>query len=91
MRAEVTVIGLPLPSALKVDTKRLPGRRELVCEKYRDVTIQRHDGNENVKNNNSFSRQNNNFARAAHFFVHFFADFARLKVMLDGTIRNDDF
>ena len=90
MRAEVTFTGSPLPSALKVDTERLP-RRELACEKYRDVTIQRHDGNENVKNNKSFSRQNNNFARAAHFFVHFFAVFARLKVMLHGTIRNDDF
>ena len=49
MRAEVTFTGLPLPSALKVATKRLPRRRELACEKYRDVTIQRHDGSENVK------------------------------------------
>ena len=49
MRAEVTFTGLPLPSALKVDTKRLPRGRELACVKYRDVTIQRRDGNENVK------------------------------------------
>ena len=45
----------------------------------RDFTIPRRDRNENVKNNNGFSRQNNNFARASHFFVHFFAVFARLR------------
>ena len=44
-----------------------------------DFTIPRHDGNENVKKNNRFSRQQNNFARASHFFVHFFAFFARLR------------
>ena len=33
------------------------------------------DGKENVKKNNWFYRQNNNFARASHFFVHFFARF----------------
>ena len=38
----------------------------------RDFTIPRRERNENVKNNNGFSRQNNNFARASHFFVHFF-------------------
>ena len=31
------------------------------------------EGNENVKNNNRSNQQKNNFARAAHFFVHFFA------------------
>ena len=40
-----------------------------------DFTIRRRDGNENVQNNNRFSRQNNNFALASHFFVHFFAVF----------------
>ena len=30
------------------------------------------DGNENVKKNNRFNEQNNNFARASRFFVHFF-------------------
>ena len=35
------------------------------------------DGNENGKKNNRFIRQNNNFARTAHFFVHFFAVTAR--------------
>ena len=38
-----------------------------------DFTIWRRDGNENVKNQNRFSRQNNNFKRASHFFVQFFA------------------
>ena len=34
------------------------------------------DGNENSKNNYySFCKQNNNFARASLFFVHFFARF----------------
>ena len=41
-----------------------------------DFTIRQRDGNENVKNNNRFSRQNNSFARASHIFVHFFAVFA---------------
>ena len=31
------------------------------------------ESQDNVKNHNRFSRQNNNFARASHFFVHFFA------------------
>ena len=35
------------------------------------------DGNENVINATGF-KQNKNFARASHFFVHFFAVFARL-------------
>ena len=45
----------------------------------RDFTIRRRDGNENVKNNNRFRRQNNSFAHASHFLVHFFAVFARLR------------
>ena len=44
----------------------------------RDFTIRRRDSNENVKNYNSSSRQNNSYARTSHFFVHFFAIFARL-------------
>ena len=46
--------------------------------------IRRRDCNENVKkqkqnknNNNRFRKQNTNFARASHFFVHFFAVCAR--------------
>ena len=37
------------------------------------------DGNKNVKKTNRFNKQNNNFARALRFFVHFFARFARLR------------
>jgi len=40
-----------------------------------DFTIRRHDGNDNVKNNNRFSRQNNNFAGAAHFLCTFLCRF----------------
>ena len=34
---------------------------------------------ERQKKNNRFIKQNNNFARAAHFFVHFFAITPRLR------------
>ena len=44
-----------------------------------DFTIWRCDGNENVKNQIRFSRQNNNFTRASHFFVQFFTVYARLR------------
>ena len=37
------------------------------------------DGNENVKKTNRFYKQNNNFARVSHLFVHFFSKFARLR------------
>ena len=37
------------------------------------------DGNENVKKSNRFSKQNNNFARVPHLFVHFFAITSRLR------------
>ena len=40
-----------------------------------DFAIQRRDGNENVKNNNRFRRQNNNFARASHFICTFLCHF----------------
>ena len=36
------------------------------------------DGNKKVKKNSRFNKQNNNFARASHFFVHFFPVFAPL-------------
>ena len=45
----------------------------------RDFTIPLRNGKENVKNNNRFSRQNNIFASACHFLVHFYAVFARLR------------
>ena len=37
------------------------------------------NGNDNVQKNNWFYKQNDNFARASHFFVHFFPVFARLR------------
>ena len=37
------------------------------------------DGNEDRQKNNRFNKQNKNFARASHFFVHFFPVFARLR------------
>ena len=37
------------------------------------------DGNENGKKAISLDQQNNNFARAARFFVHFLAFVARLQ------------
>ena len=45
----------------------------------RDVTVRQWDSNGNDKNNNRFSGQNNDFASAPHFFVHFFAVFAQLQ------------
>ena len=32
-----------------------------------------------MSKNNRFNKQNNNFARASHFFAHFFPVFARLR------------
>ena len=52
-------------------------KSQLREKKKCDFTIGRRDGNENVTNNNSFSGQNNNFARAFHFF--FFAVSVRLR------------
>ena len=37
------------------------------------------DGNQDVKKSNRFITQNNNFARASRFFVHFFTVLARLR------------
>ena len=44
---------------------------------FRDFKIQPRDGNENVKK--WFNQQNKIFARAAHFFVYFFAVLPRLR------------
>ena len=45
------------------------------------VTLRSNDADdiENVKKNNRFNKQNNNFARASLLFVHFFPVFARLR------------
>ena len=47
----------------------------------RDFKIQRRRRQQErqKKKNNRFNKQNNNFARALRFFVHFFARFARLR------------
>ena len=44
-------------------------------------TLRNHDddGNGNVKKNNRFHEQNDNSARASHFFVHFFAFTTQLR------------
>ena len=43
-----------------------------------DFKIQRHGRQREGQKNKRFNKQNNNFARAPHFFVHFFPVFARL-------------
>ena len=45
----------------------------------RDFKIQRRGRQRERKKNNRFNLQNRNFARASHFFVHFFPVFARLR------------
>ena len=45
----------------------------------RDFKNQRLDDNEKVKKSKRFNKQNNNFAQAPHFFVHFLPVFARLR------------
>ena len=43
----------------------------------RDFKIQRHGRQRGRQKNNTFYKQNKDFARASLFFVHFFARFAR--------------
>ena len=45
----------------------------------RDFKIQRRGRQRERQKNERFNRQNNNFARASDFFVHFFPVFARLR------------
>ena len=45
----------------------------------RDFKIQRRGRQGERKKNIRFNKQNNNFARASRFFVHFFPVFARLR------------
>ena len=45
----------------------------------RDFKIQRRERQRECQKNNWFNKQNNNFARASRFFVHFFPVFARLR------------
>ena len=45
----------------------------------RDLKIRRRRRQQERHTSNRFNKENNNFARASHFFVHFFDDFARLR------------
>ena len=45
----------------------------------REFKIQQRGRQRERQRNNRFNKQNNNFARASHFFVHFFPVFARLR------------
>ena len=44
-----------------------------------DFKIQGRGRQRERQKNNRFNKQNNNFARASHFFVYFFPVFARLR------------
>ena len=44
-----------------------------------DFKIQRRGRQRERQKTNLFNKQNNNFARASRFFVHFFPVFARLR------------
>ena len=50
----------------------------IYIHKSHSVTLRR-ERQRGRQNNNSFNKQNNNLARAARFFVHFFAVFAGLR------------
>ena len=63
--------GTALLEDLNTDLQIPSSRCQLLS---RDFKIQRRDGKENVK-----KKQNNNFARASRFFLHFVAVFARLR------------
>ena len=45
----------------------------------RDFKTQRRGRQRERQKNNGYYNQNNNFARASHFFVYFFPVFARLR------------
>ena len=45
----------------------------------RDFEIQRRGRQRERQKYTKFNKQNNNFARASHYFVHFFPVFARLR------------
>ena len=68
--------GTALLEVLNTDLQIPSSRCQLLS---RDFKIQRRDGNENVKKSNRLNKQNNNFARASRFFLHFVAVFARLR------------
>ena len=54
-------------------------------ENKRELRRNDGDGNENGKKAIGLDKQNNNFARASRFFVHFLAVIARLRRPLYGV------
>ena len=50
-----------------------------VGQAMRDFKIQRQGRQRERQKNKRFNKQNNNFARASRFFVHFLPVFARLR------------
>ena len=48
-------------------------------ERISDFKIQRRGRQRERHKDNRFNKQNNNFARTSHFFVHFFPVFAPLR------------
>ena len=68
----------PILFALTVDSEELNIVRQ-VCISWGRLNNHEGDGNENSKEAIGLDWQNNNFARASRFFVHFFAVVARLQ------------
>ena len=68
----------PILFALTVDSEELNIVRQ-VCISWGRLNNHEGDGNENSKEAIGLDWQNNNFARASRFFVHFFAVIARLQ------------
>ena len=54
--------------------------REDIQSPYKDFKIQRRGRQQGMSKNNRFYKQNNNFARASHLFVHFFARFLMITI-----------
>ena len=59
--------------AVKINVQSLSWRLN------RDFKIERRVRQRERQKNNKFYKQNNNFARVSHLFVHFFSKFARLR------------
>ena len=60
-------------------TKERRGQTKILTNLIGSLSNDDDDGNENGKKAISLDKQNNNFARASRFFVHFFAVVARLR------------
>ena len=60
-------------------TKERRGQTKILTNLIGRLSNDDDDGNENGKKAIGLDKQNNNFARASRFFVHFFAFIARLQ------------